>query len=213
MLHAYRIASCRRDQSHWPPAHGSRSRPFPNIPDSIVGFPLLSHTAFCVGDATQCPPEIGRAMGCVSSKAAADVPAQILRPEAPAPDACNAAPLLVETQMGPMLGWQKGNDAPDSPRATTSAWFDRPKDLKQHVLEEPPCGRKFDEYLAAVVDVAKRSYEKRIMLGDKNMIERLAKALECEMPSTVKAAARALKMLSFCHPNHECDFDLVCLSR
>jgi hypothetical protein len=110
-----------------------------------------------------------------------------------------------------MLGWQKGKEAPDTPRAPTSAWFDRPGDLKQHVLEGLPGGRKFDEHLAAVVDVAKRSYEKRIALSDICMIAGLTKALECEEPSTVKAAARALKMLSFCHPNHECDFGLVCL--
>jgi hypothetical protein len=101
-------------------------------------------------------------------------------------------------------GWQKGNEPSDAPPALPYVWFDRPGDLKQHVLETALGGRKLDEYLTAVVDVAKRSYEKRIALGDKYMIARLTEALACEVPSTAKAAAQALQMLSFCRPNHEC---------
>ena len=94
--------------------------------------------------------------------------------------------------------------AVDSLPGARDSWFNRPDELKHKLLHTDPQQRKLEEYIAAVVECAKRSYQLRIQLGDPEIIHHLCAALHQGAPSTAKAAAQAIKLLSFCHPNHKC---------
>lgn len=88
---------------------------------------------------------------------------------------------------------------------------DRPEDIRYNILHTPPTDRRVEPYIVSFAELVKRSPEKRRSLGTPNIITCLTAALQKGPVAVAKAAANALKLLSFCHANHECAPDLPCL--
>jgi hypothetical protein len=88
------------------------------------------------------------------------------------------------------------------PTHSPDGWLCRPDELKHKLLHTPITDRRVDDYLTAVVNVAKRSYQQRVLLGQALVVQQLCAALARGAATTAKLAAQALKLLSFCHDNH-----------
>jgi hypothetical protein len=88
-------------------------------------------------------------------------------------------------------------------------WSERSDDLKSHILYSRPSDKRIESYIASLSDLAKRSVKKREYFGDTNVIQSLLMALRDGPPSVAKVSAHALKLLTFCHPNHKCAANLV----
>jgi hypothetical protein len=83
-------------------------------------------------------------------------------------------------------------------------WSERSDDLKSHILRCSPSDKRTESYIASLADLAKRSFQKREYFGDPGVIKSLLAALKDGQPPVAKASAHALRLLSFCHPNHTC---------
>eukprot|EP00892_Ulva_mutabilis_P011928 jgi/Ulvmu1/9107/UM005_0202.1 len=80
---------------------------------------------------------------------------------------------------------------------------DRPEDIRYSILHTPPTDRRIEPYITSFADLVKRSPDKRRTLGSPNVITSLTAALQKGPIVVAKAAAHALKLLSFCHANHK----------
>lgn len=96
------------------------------------------------------------------------------------------------------------DDGGSPAQAVMQDFSDRPEDLRYSIVHTPPTDRRIEPYIASFADLVKKSPDKRRTLGNPNVITSLTAALQRGHVSVSKAAAHALKLLSFCHANHKC---------
>ena len=92
-------------------------------------------------------------------------------------------------------------------RVTTSSvqeWIHRPEDLKNLILNCNPVDERTVRYLNILAELSKRSFRLRVCFGEPAVIRILLVALRDGCHPVVKASAHALRLLSFCLPNHQC---------
>lgn len=98
----------------------------------------------------------------------------------------------------------KKEDGVPTPTSNVQDWSERCDDLKSHILRCRPTDKRTESYIASLADLAKRSFRKREYFGDSGIIQSLLIALRDGPPPVAKTSAHALRLLSFCHPNHTC---------
>lgn len=146
-------------------------------------------------------------MGCLNSKPQENTDGDgTMRVPVPASVAA-AAPQPQQSQVVEPVAEPVSDKRDDGAHTATSCvqdWSERSDDLKSHILHCRPADKRTESYIASLADLAKRSFQKREYFGEPGVIQSLLVALRDGPPPVAKASAHALRLLSFCHPNHTC---------